>query len=154
MMELHVGKILVPTDLSEQSEAALAAVGPLCEAFEAKLTLLHVTEFAPESYEGPSGGGHPSAEAYRARVKALALEQLEDIRKRHLGDRPHARTAIIDGRVVWKAICDYAEQNGYELIAIATHGHGGLRHALLGSVAERVARHAQCPVMVVRPGAS
>ncbi|MDH5675818.1 MAG: universal stress protein [Myxococcales bacterium] len=145
-MALHpsVDKILVTTDLSEASEAAIEAVRPLADAFGSTITLLHVTEFAPEL----SGG---AADEYRRRVKRVVLAQLDAMRKRVLGERPHARTAVADGRVVWQAICDYAGDHDYDLVAIATHGRSGLSRVLLGSVAERVAGHAPCPVLVVRP---
>ena len=47
-------------------------------------------------------------------------------------------------------ICDLAKENGFDLIALATHGYTGLKHVLLGSTAERVVRHAPCAVLVVK----
>jgi nucleotide-binding universal stress UspA family protein len=47
-------------------------------------------------------------------------------------------------------ISDYAKQSGAELVVMPSHGHHGLRRILLGSVAERVLRHAECPVLVLR----
>jgi len=151
MAELLLDKVLVTTDLSVESEAAIEAVKPLCEQFSANITLLHVTEFAPESYEGLVSGDRQREHAYRLAVKRLLLEQLEAMRRRHFDDRWKARVALIDGRPVWKAICSYAAQHGYQLIVIATHGRHGVRRALLGSVAEQVSRNAHCPVMTARP---
>jgi len=48
-------------------------------------------------------------------------------------------------------IVEIAKSGGYDLIVIGTHGRTGLQHALIGSVAERVVRHASCPVLSVRP---
>ncbi|MFT5358234.1 MAG: universal stress protein A, partial [Polyangiales bacterium] len=47
-------------------------------------------------------------------------------------------------------ICDYAKQHAVDYIVLATHGRTGLKHMLLGSVAEKVVRHASCSVFVVR----
>jgi nucleotide-binding universal stress UspA family protein len=48
-------------------------------------------------------------------------------------------------------ICGYADDTGIDLIVIGTHGRSGLSHVLLGSVAEKVVRKANCPVLTVRP---
>ena len=48
-------------------------------------------------------------------------------------------------------ICAAADELGVDLIVIGTHGRGGLSHALLGSVAEKVVRKAPCPVLTVQP---
>ena len=50
-----------------------------------------------------------------------------------------------------QAICDLAKDEHFDLVLLATHGLTGLRHFLLGSVAERVVRHAPCPVLTVKP---
>ena len=50
-------------------------------------------------------------------------------------------------------ICDYAKENAAELIVIPSHGYHGVKRMLLGSTAERVIRHADCPVLVLRRGA-
>jgi len=50
----------------------------------------------------------------------------------------------------WKEVVDLAKNDNYDLIILATHGYTGVKHALLGSVTEKVVRHAPCPVLVVR----
>ncbi|MFO0839811.1 MAG: universal stress protein [Phycisphaerae bacterium] len=50
----------------------------------------------------------------------------------------------------WTAICEYAQNSGIQLIVIGTHGHTGIRHALIGSTAERIVQHAPCPVLTVK----
>ena len=51
-----------------------------------------------------------------------------------------------------QAIVDYAADNGFDLIVMGTHGRAGIAHLLMGSVAERVVRHATCPVMTIHEG--
>jgi nucleotide-binding universal stress UspA family protein len=50
-------------------------------------------------------------------------------------------------------IAEVARRGGFDLVVVGTHGRTGLRHALLGSVAERVVRKVACPVLTVRPEA-
>src|SRR2546423_1484351 len=70
-------------------------------------------------------------------------------------ERARAAGVAADRRTAFGAthteICDAAEAIGADLIVIGTHGRGGLSHALLGSVAEKVVRKAPCPVLTVRP---
>ena len=54
-------------------------------------------------------------------------------------------------RSPYAEICGYATDTGIDLIVIGTHGRSGLSHVLLGSVAEKVVRKANCPVLTVRP---
>ena len=56
---------------------------------------------------------------------------------------------VRDGKP-FQEICHAAETLGADLIVLTTHGHTGLKHVWLGSTAERVVRHAKCPVLVVR----
>ena len=58
-------------------------------------------------------------------------------------------TRVTVGEAVWE-ICRMAEQEHADLIVMGSHGRTGLSHVVLGSVAERVVRHASCPVLVVR----
>jgi nucleotide-binding universal stress UspA family protein len=58
--------------------------------------------------------------------------------------------AVIADHAPARAICDYAESHGVDLIVLGSHGRGGMERWLIGSVAERVVRHAACNVYVVR----
>jgi nucleotide-binding universal stress UspA family protein len=80
-------------------------------------------------------------ETVSAHLDQLVDEAFPDDRK--------VSTHILTGRA-WFEICKYAKESGADLIIIATHGWTGLRHILMGSVAERVVQHAFCPVLVVK----
>ena len=71
----------------------------------------------------------------------LIVSRLADIEPVALVSREHASAAL--------AVCDYADQHDIDLIVIGSHGRTGLRRLLIGSVAEKTVRHANCPVMVV-----
>jgi universal stress protein A len=142
---LKLQSILVPIDFSEPSKKALRYALPFAEQFGAKITLLHVVE--------------PVAMLDFAYFP-LAMENKEvmDIRERNLellGKQHALDPSVIEKTVVrygkpFREICDAARSLKADLIIIATHGYTGLNHALLGSTAERVVRHAPCPVLVVR----
>jgi nucleotide-binding universal stress UspA family protein len=79
--------------------------------------------------------------------------QLEEAK----GEAQRAGATAVDTKLLQGAVApeivDYAKQGDYDLIVIGTHGHTGLKHALLGSVAERVVRLAPCPVLSLRVAA-
>jgi nucleotide-binding universal stress UspA family protein len=66
-----------------------------------------------------------------------------------IGDAARSTTLLRTGQPHTE-IVEAARELGADLIVLSTHGHTGLTHALLGSTAEKVVRHAPCPVLVVR----
>jgi nucleotide-binding universal stress UspA family protein len=76
-----------------------------------------------------------------ARLQCLAQDEVEELIP--------VQAEVRIGKP-YHEICSMAKTLGADLIVIATHGYTGLKHALLGSTAERVVRHASCPVLVVR----
>ena len=76
-------------------------------------------------------------------------EELGKLRDEHLTDL-EVELAVVQDHAPAKAICDYAEQHGVDLIVIGSHGRGGMERWLIGSVAERVVRHSPVNVYVVR----
>jgi universal stress protein A len=142
-------KILVATDFSEPSEAALTYGRELARQFGATLLVIHV---ADDVFAGAAGGdgfvfSDPALqtdvnEAARKRAEALLSDEDRTMLR--------ARTVIIPSNTPADAIADYAWQAKVELIVIGTHGRGAIAHLFMGSVAERVVRIAPCPVLTVR----
>ena len=60
-------------------------------------------------------------------------------------------TPIVRFGRAWQEIIEVAREQKCDMIIMATHGYTGLRHVLLGSVAEKIVRHSPCPVLTVRP---
>jgi len=140
--------ILVPTDLSELSSAALDHA--LALAGEgSRIILCHVVDDMPLTY-GYVGIAAVGAEL-RTRVSQEANEELEEFAR----DAKVPPGVRIERRIVhgtpFAAVIDLARKEGADLIVMSTHGRTGLKHMLIGSVAERVVRQAPCPVLVVRP---
>jgi nucleotide-binding universal stress UspA family protein len=160
---MDVQNILVPIDYSDDSQQALHWGVSLAGKYGAKLLLLHVIPTAVEEVY-PKGTGllstTPSCYEFRApgiwtkhpiiidRVDTAQTE-LRDFAAKHLKDAVPVQVHIAVGKpseqILW-----VAREEGVDLIIMGTHGRTGVRHLLLGSVAEDVTRHAPCPVFTVR----
>ena len=143
--------ILLATDFSDASEAALAYAKTLAEAFGASLHVLHVLEdlaahaWKTEVYVAALPGVHEEMER-QARERLEALLTVEE-RQRY-----RATLALRSGSPFVEVV-RYAREEHVDLIVLGTHGRGAIAHMLLGSVAERVVRKAHCPVLTVRQAA-
>jgi nucleotide-binding universal stress UspA family protein len=132
-------KILVPVDFSDCSKKALQYALPFARQFEAELALVHVVQAyvaVPEMVP---------VEVVSTRDAESDLERLRQLTCEGVQSRAIVRVGL-PHREITKA----AQEFGSDLIILSTHGHTGLAHVLLGSTAERVVRHAPCPVLVVR----
>lgn len=143
-----ITRILVPTDFSATSDAALEFAKTIATTFGASLHLLHV-------FEDPYVPGAFGAETYAPLSPTMRAELLEEAAAR-LGhrlppeekERFRGTTEIVSG-VGATAIVEYARDHDINLIVMGTHGRTGVAHLLIGSVAERVVRTAGCPVLTV-----
>ena len=131
-----VNRILFPTDFSPSSLHALRYAEELARRFGAELIMLHV-DFALTMYDLPDA---PEPMGRHALDRAMEL-----MRKHGLRVRGICHHGLPADEIVRTAAAERAD-----VIVMGTHGRTGLRHALLGSVAETVVRNAGCPVMTVR----
>jgi len=139
-------RILVATDFSEQAERALEAALALAKNTKAEVHLIHALEvalplFEPYAVVLPADWvGEARRLAQQKLEKALATVKARGLSGTiHLGDVPAAH-----------AIADRARTLGADLVVMGTHGHAGLKHVLLGSVAERTVEYAPCAVWTVK----
>jgi nucleotide-binding universal stress UspA family protein len=146
-VSVHPKKILVPVDFSDCSHKATHYALAFAQQFQAKLVLLHVVEpmVVPENIlmampELPEAGGNWVQEA-KTRLDQIASEDIPE--------SIPVETHVQVGRP-FHEITEAAKEHSVDLIVIATHGYTGLKHVLMGSTAERVVRHAPCPVLIVR----
>lgn len=142
-------RILVPTDFSTPSDAALDCARAIAARCGGRFHLLHILEDRPEAPPPVSELVEPESRERRAARLQEATGRLAERLTSDDVTRLHATAgAIADGAA--RTIIDYAADHGFDLIVMGTHGRSGLSHLLLGSVAERVVRGATCPVITVR----
>lgn len=148
LQRVEVRHILCPIEISDISEFALTYTAGLAAALGAKLTVLHVVESQPSILleDGIVGHGKPGLPPQEEReLRAMVQRCAKD---------SDLQVSIEPGGVAMQ-IVECAKRLQVDLIAIGTHGRTGLKHLLLGSVAERVLRTSPVPVMTLRkPGAS
>jgi nucleotide-binding universal stress UspA family protein len=138
--------VVVPVDFSDPSKRALDEAIGLVGAFGAKLTLVHVYEPPGYAYAGMTYAAVDLLTPIRDAAKQLLDETLAEARK-----RVPAADAVLRCGTPWYEIVAVAKEVGADLVVMGTHGRTGLSHALLGSVAEKVLRHAEAPVLAVHP---
>lgn len=129
-----IRKILAALDGSRTSESILAHVEPLMRTFEAEVTLAMVLSRDKASWEG------------------YALSCLEPLAERLRARGGRAGVAVLAGTPAL-AIAKFADEEGYDLLAVGSRGKSGLRRLILGSVAEEILRRATVPVMAAHPPA-
>lgn len=145
IVHAHLKRILVPLDFSPPSRRAMSFAKEWAALFGAEVRLLHVVEptvAAGEFGTVPMGQVQRDlAGRAKAALQELVREKFPESLRASVEVRkgsPYDQIAAAAGD--WKA----------DVIIIATHGRTGLKHALLGSTAERVVRHAPCPVLTLR----
>ena len=136
--------LLVPLDGSQLAEAILPHAQMWALRLRARLTLLHIAEpNAPATIHGEHHlSNSAEAEAYLAgQVQKLSQDGLTIEAHVHPGDE----------RGVSRLLVDQAAELGADLILLNTHGEGGLREKLLGSIAQKVVHAGTVPVLLIRP---
>ena len=143
---LELQQVLVPIDFSECSLHTLNLALSFAERFKARVVLLHVVEptMYPENHTGLSAAFDQANQS----LVTAAREQLESLARKHFTSTP--MEVLVRIGHAHSEITDTANALGSDLIIISTHGYTGLKHVLLGSTAEKVLRHAHCPVLTVR----
>jgi nucleotide-binding universal stress UspA family protein len=146
-MKIRLRRILVPTDFSDKSGAALTYAIAFVEQFGASLHLLHVVETL--------AGGETLAwqlgprEDFERAIESSAWEDLRRLLSPEDHKRLRAEVALQWG-TPFVEIIRYARTHEIDLIAMGTHGRNAVKHLLMGSVAENVVRSSPCPVLTVR----
>ncbi len=144
---MKVQSILFPTDFSELSQAAEQSACDLADRFGAELHVLHVLSdvfltmpqtaaalfISPDALEGEIAGAEEAIQKVPPSAWASGKKVVRTVR---IGS-------------TYTTIVEYALANAIDLIVLGTHSHAGLKHALMGSVAERVVQHAHCSVLTV-----
>ena len=145
-MTIDVRTILVPIDFSKNADAVLEWAAHLAEEHGAKLVLLHAYHL-PVDFQQLEGAYLPPD--FWTQVKADAAENLERCAAPLRARKLSVETVVREGYPA-TAIEEEARERHADLVVIGTRGHTGLKHLLLGSVAERVVQKSPCPVLAVK----
>jgi nucleotide-binding universal stress UspA family protein len=144
---MEFSKILVAIDFSPDSNRAIDAALELVRSDGGKVTLLHVCELP--AYSTPEYSMYVPSPELTEEMCQQAKETLEDYRLRCASAGVTVDVACLLGTSVAAEIVDYAAGGKFDLIVVGTHGRRGLRRLVLGSVAEKVVRTADRPVLTV-----
>jgi nucleotide-binding universal stress UspA family protein len=139
---IFLKKILVTTDLSPHSLAAVEYALSFGTLYTSRLYLLLVME----KREGVN-----TREAHvHFRSEEEATRALEEFAHNNLPHDIHMNLVVRKGTPI-EGILRFAKEEGIDMIVMATHGHTGLRHILMGNVTEKVVRQSRIPVLTVKP---
>lgn len=153
-MLLPITRILWPTDFSEPSYQALNNAIELCEHFSAELVAVHVVPEIPRitplaGVEDETALLSSGLEKYEQELHKAARQKLQEAIRQRLPKEIKSSVIITRGDPACE-IVRVAEDERASLIVIATHGLSGWRQLTFGSVAERVVRVANSPVLTIR----
>jgi nucleotide-binding universal stress UspA family protein len=137
--------ILLATDFSHSSDAALAHAASIARRYDAKMFLAHVIR--PDAYQlVPPEATTVALEQTRRYAEQQMASLLISGRLR---DIPHQ--VLLGTGELWPVLSDLMSRHEIDLIVVGTHGRTGVRKLLLGSAAEEIFRMASCPVLTVGP---
>jgi nucleotide-binding universal stress UspA family protein len=139
--------IVVPTDFSPTAERAIAVAATMARNADVTLVIAHAFHashvFTAGTYVPPMQQQEHSALGSCEQMLAQTMSAAR------AAGAVRVETKLLQGDVV-DELARFASDRHADLIIAGTHGHGGLRQRLVGSVAEALVRHARCPVMLVR----
>ena len=144
LSRIAISKILLATDFSPESQNAFKCAISLARRYESKLFLTHAIS---EEASLTAGDAWPAMTdiARRNAEKSMAeLEQTEELQS-----LPHE--VVMQTGETWDVLSRLVSDQNIDLIVMGTHGSGGIDKLMLGSTAEKVVRHATCPVLTVGP---
>ena len=153
---MAVRNIMLATDFSDCSTAALRIAEEYAKAFQAFVHVVHVFPLEisyPPFYFGDASPMYTLArsEAQRATLRDKAKSEMQRWLGATRDHMPH-ELVVLEG-VAGEELSQYAKRAQCDLIIAGTHGYGFFKRALLGSVAEFLMLHAPCPVLTVKPQA-
>ena len=149
-------KILLAVDDSKKAEKAAEKAGKLAGALEAEVTIITVIDAVNIHHSLYSTYSHLEVDKLREQRKNKIKEEGEKILRKAAnllqgkGIKENKITKMMKKGSPAEDICEEAEKNNYDLIILADTGEGGVKRFLLGSTSDRVVRHAETSVMIVK----
>ena len=143
---IKMKKVLMPTDFSQNANQALRYASVFADKFDSKLTLFHVIALFQDDPNNPRRH-FPDLQALYTIMDQNAIADMDQF-DLHF-DKLRVNKVTVRGISPAEEIVNYADSNEAALIVMGTHGRSALGHFLIGSVAEKVVRHAKCPVLTI-----
>ena len=142
--------LLIPLDGSELAEQALAAATELARQFNSQITLLRVADAPYLLTQATNRSFAELITSLREAERQEAITYLRQCQETLQQEGFNVQYAVAEGEPVAEQILQRVKPLGADTIVMSTHGWGGLRRWVYGSVADRVLRHATVPVLLVR----
>ena len=146
---MKLTKIVVPTDFSDYSAAAMTYAMDFAEKWDAEIHLIYVSENIPSVFS--SENDESKEQSFLFSLEDKARKKIKELAKFYSEEHETHVKPVLRSGINHEEIIKYAAEIESELIIIATHGRTGILYTLLGSVAEKVIQFAKCPVLVVKP---
>jgi universal stress protein A len=149
---LPIQKLLAPTDFSEPSYRGIKAADELARHFGAELLMIHVV--SPSQFVPPAGPPVPTGYQFSTLLEELtdaAKQSMNRTMEESVSDTVSSRSFVLSGAPAEEIVRVAAEEK-VDAIVIATHGWTGWRRFIFGSIAEKVVRLAECPVLTIPGG--
>ncbi|HEY5175359.1 MAG TPA: universal stress protein [Terriglobales bacterium] len=144
LSRIAISKILLATDFSPESQNALKCAISLAKRYESKLFLAHAISEEASLTAGDAWPALIDTAQRNAEDSMVQLEQTADLQS-----LPHE--VLMQAGETWEVLSRLVSDQNIDLIVMGTHGSGGIDKLMLGSTAEKVVRHATCPVLTVGP---
>lgn len=142
-------RILFPTDGSDGADYALDHAVDLASKYDATLHVLHVVADVWYPSGDPEGFDFDTS-AVERHLRERGDRLVQKTSERAVESGVDCETEVLVGRTPHRAIVDTTEAEGVDLVVMATHGRRGLDRLLMGSVAEKVLRLSEVPVLAVK----
>lgn len=146
---MKIETILVPTDFSDDAQQAINTALDFAESFGSRIVLVHAYHLDLPLSTPMIGGPVILPEGFFVEYRTQAADQVEKLAKESARDGVQVRGLAIEGPA-WNVILEQAKALPADLIVMGTRGLTGIKHVAMGSVAERVVRMSDCPVLTVK----
>lgn len=146
---MHPNDVLIPTDFSACADHAITHAMAVADRFDARLHILHVVNELDPDWYGITNA-QDRVVKLRDQIKREAHDRLKSLAPETQLYDFETTIALQLNFDVADAIRDYVDQQEIDLVVMGTHGRQGLQRLMLGNVADKIVRHAPCPVMTVR----
>ena len=141
-----IRQVIVPVDFAQHTDKLAEFAICIANKLDAKVTFVHVVQEG-EYY---SDYDSSSSEEFEARIQNKVEKKMAAMIEKNKTSCPGCTGVLLSGDAV-ECIVEYAKDQEGDLIVMATHGSKGVEKILLGSVADRVLKRADCPTLVFNP---